>query len=111
MELMIRRLLSFILLVTLCFSGAAFAQDPDAARLEAERAAREAAIARASEARVADDARRERERVAREMATDNRAVIEAAHGGAERYREMLLRVEYEDLRQALRAYQAARQDL
>jgi hypothetical protein len=87
MELMIRGLLGFILVLPLCFSGAAFAQDQEAARREAERAAR------------------------KEMATDNRAIVEAAHGGAERYREMLLRVEYEDLRQALRGYQAAREEL
>src|SRR5688572_25229675 len=97
------RLSLFILLVTLCLSGAAFAQDQEAARLEAERIAREAAIARAAEIRAAEEARRERERMNASMndfLRDSREVIAAANGGTERYREILRRAEYDQLRTA-----------
>jgi hypothetical protein len=108
------RLSVFFLLVTLCWSGAAFAQDQEAARLEAERVAREAAIARAAEIRAAEDARRERERLdnsMRDFLKDSREVIATANGGAEAYRQMLLRVEYDKLRAAFQAFQAAREEL
>lgn len=105
------KLLCIVFLGTLCTSCPAFAQDQEAARLEAERNAREAAALRASEERAREEARRERERVLREMSTDNRAVIEAANGGAERYREILARAEFDQIRAAFRAYQAARDEL
>jgi hypothetical protein len=110
----IARLLSFVVLAALCLGGTGFAQDQEAARLEAERIAREAAAARAAEIRAAEAERRERERLdasMRDFLKDSREVIATANGGTERYREVLLRAEYQQLRTAFQAYQAAREEL
>jgi hypothetical protein len=110
----IAKLSVFFLLVTLCFRGAALAQDAEAARLEAERIAREEMIRAAAERAAAEAARRERERNNASMndfLRDSREAIAAANGGTERYREVLLRAEYEQLRASFQAYQSAREEL